>query len=131
VRDIEKSPIFPAVAKWSLPQEPDAKTSNQVLVPSATEWHCPASGNPYTLAAMRAHLRQPWGGGLRHRCAEAAVGGRRPDERTVEIQTIDAVRLCGGNAIWKGVTQRLLDDTCQQHTGRNEEDGCWPGFEMP
>ena len=49
-------------------------------------------------------------------------------ERTVEIQTVDAVRLYGGNAIWKDVGQRLLDDTCQQRTGRHEEDGCWPGF---
>jgi hypothetical protein len=52
-------------------------------------------------------------------------------ERVVEIQTVDAVRLYGGNAIWKNVAQRLLDDTCQQRTGRHEEDGCWPGFEMP
>jgi hypothetical protein len=52
-------------------------------------------------------------------------------ERTVEIQTVDAVRLYGGNAIWNNVAQRLLDDTCQQRTGRHEEDGCWPGFEMP
>jgi hypothetical protein len=52
-------------------------------------------------------------------------------KRTVEIQTVDAVRLYGGNAIWKDVAQRLLDGTCQQRTGRNEEDGCWPGFETP
>jgi hypothetical protein len=52
-------------------------------------------------------------------------------ERTVEIQTIDAVRLYGGNAVWKDVAQRLLDGTCQQRTGRHEEDGCWPGFETP
>jgi hypothetical protein len=50
-------------------------------------------------------------------------------ERTVEIQTVDAVRLFGGNAIWKDVAQRLLDDTCQQRTGRYEEDGCWPACE--
>ena len=50
--------------------------------------------------------------------------------RIVEIQTVDAVRLYGGNATWKDVAQRLLDDTCQQRTGRYEEDGCWPGFEM-
>jgi len=52
-------------------------------------------------------------------------------ERTVEIQTADAVRLYGGNAVWKDVAQRLLDDTCQQRTGRHEEDGCWPAFETP
>lgn len=52
-------------------------------------------------------------------------------ERTVEIQTADAVRLYGANAVWKDVAQRLLDDTCQQRTGRHEEDGCWPAFETP
>jgi hypothetical protein len=52
-------------------------------------------------------------------------------ERTVEIQTADAVRLYGGNAAWKDVAQRLLDNTCQQRTGRHEEDGCWPAFESP
>jgi hypothetical protein len=52
-------------------------------------------------------------------------------ERTVEIQTVDAIRLYGGNAVWKQVAQRLLDDTCQQRTGRHEEDGCWPSFETP
>jgi hypothetical protein len=50
-------------------------------------------------------------------------------ERIVEIQTVDAVRLYGGKAIWKDVGQRLLDDTCQLRTGSHEEDGCWPNFE--
>jgi hypothetical protein len=49
--------------------------------------------------------------------------------RTVEIQKADAVRLYGPEAAWKSVGQRLLDDTCQQRTGRLEEDGCWPSFE--
>lgn len=52
-------------------------------------------------------------------------------ERTVEIQTADAVRLNGANAVWKDVAQRLLDNTCQQRNGRHEEDGCWPAFETP
>ncbi|KRR03927.1 hypothetical protein CQ12_32705 [Bradyrhizobium jicamae] len=52
-------------------------------------------------------------------------------ERTVEIQKADAVRLYGENAVWKDVAQRLLDNTCQQRTGRHEEDGCWPAFETP
>ncbi|MGY3478725.1 hypothetical protein [Bradyrhizobium ottawaense] len=52
-------------------------------------------------------------------------------ERIVEIQTADAVRLYGCNAVWKDVAQRLLDNTCQQRTGRHEEDGCWPAFETP
>jgi hypothetical protein len=49
--------------------------------------------------------------------------------RTIEIQKVDAVRLAGAHAVWKNVGQRLLDDTCQQRTGRHEEDGCWPSFE--
>lgn len=52
-------------------------------------------------------------------------------ERTVEIQTADAVRLYGANAASKDVARRLLDNTCQQRTGRHEEDGCWPTFESP
>lgn len=50
-------------------------------------------------------------------------------ERTVETQRADSVRLYGPDAVWKQVRQRLLDDTCQQRTGRYEEDGCWPSFE--
>jgi hypothetical protein len=49
-------------------------------------------------------------------------------DRTVEIQMADAVRLFGERAVWKDVGQRLLDNTCQQRTGRYEEDGCWPSF---
>ena len=49
--------------------------------------------------------------------------------RIVEIQTADAVRLYGAETDWKTVGQRLLDNTCQQRTGRHEEDGCWPSFE--
>jgi hypothetical protein len=49
--------------------------------------------------------------------------------RTVEIQKADAARLYGEKAVWKDVGQRLLDNTCQQRTGRHEEDGCWPAFE--
>ena len=49
--------------------------------------------------------------------------------RTVEIQMADAVRLYGAEAEWKTVGQRLLDNTCQQRTGRYEEDGCWPSYD--
>lgn len=49
--------------------------------------------------------------------------------RTVDIQTVDAVRLYGRDALWKDVGQRLLDNTCEQRTGRHEEDGCWPQYE--
>ena len=40
--------------------------------------------------------------------------------RIVEIQKVDALRLYGTNAIFKDVAQRLLDNTCQQRTGRHE-----------
>jgi uncharacterized protein (DUF885 family) len=50
-------------------------------------------------------------------------------ERIVEIQKIDAVRLYGDQALWRDVAMRLLDNTCQQRTGRHEEDGCWPSFD--
>jgi len=48
--------------------------------------------------------------------------------RAVEIQRLDAIRLCGPHAIWKDVGQVLLDDGCQHRTGRLEEDGCWPDW---
>ena len=51
--------------------------------------------------------------------------------RIIEIQKADAVRLYGPVAAWKDVGQRLLDNTCQQRTGRHEEDGCWPAFGTP
>ncbi len=50
-------------------------------------------------------------------------------ERIVEIQKADVLRLYGPDAVWRDVGQRLLDNTCQQRTGRYEEDGCWPSFE--
>jgi hypothetical protein len=48
--------------------------------------------------------------------------------RVVEIQKADAIRVCGPHAVWKDVGQRLLDNGCQQRTGRHEEDGCWPNW---
>jgi hypothetical protein len=50
--------------------------------------------------------------------------------RTVEIQKADATRLYGQEAVWRDVGQRLLDNTCSNRTGRHEEDGCWPTFDM-
>jgi hypothetical protein len=50
--------------------------------------------------------------------------------RTVEIQKADAIRLYGKVAIWRDVGQRLLDNTCTQRTGRHEEDGCWPSYDV-
>jgi ferredoxin len=49
--------------------------------------------------------------------------------RCIEIRKVDATRLYGPAAIWREAAQRLLDDTCQQRTGRYEEDGCWPSFD--
>lgn len=48
--------------------------------------------------------------------------------RIIEIQMADALRLYGAEAVWRGVRQRLLDDTCTHRTGRYEENGCWPSF---
>jgi hypothetical protein len=48
--------------------------------------------------------------------------------RVVEIQKADAARLYG-DARWKDVGQKLLDNTCQvRRGGRYEEDGCWSQF---
>ncbi|GLH79740.1 hypothetical protein SSBR45G_46490 [Bradyrhizobium sp. SSBR45G] len=49
--------------------------------------------------------------------------------RTLEIQKADAVRLYGPETTWQDLSQRLLNDTCTQRTGRYEEDGCWPSFD--
>lgn len=49
-------------------------------------------------------------------------------DRIVEIQKADAVRYFGQHAIWKDVGQKLLNQNCQNRTGRYEEDGCWPCF---
>ncbi|MET3971461.1 hypothetical protein ACVWXN_000013 [Bradyrhizobium sp. i1.4.4] len=57
------------------------------------------------------------------------VGCRRCG-RTVEIQKAHATRLYGPEAVWRDVGQRLLDKTCSNRTGRHEEDGCWPTFDM-
>ena len=48
--------------------------------------------------------------------------------RIVEILKADALRLYGPHAVWKDVGARLLDNTCQDRTGRLEEDGCWPSW---
>ncbi|MGM4886433.1 hypothetical protein [Tardiphaga sp. 11_C7_N12_6] len=58
------------------------------------------------------------------------VACRRCD-RIVEIQTVHAVRLYGAHAAWKDVGMKLLDNGCQERTGRLEEDGCWPSFDIP
>ncbi|MET4719360.1 hypothetical protein ABIF63_003466 [Bradyrhizobium japonicum] len=57
--------------------------------------------------------------------------GCRCCARLVEIQKADAARLYGPDAVWKDVGQRLLDNNCTQRTGRHEEDGCWPSYDVP
>lgn len=57
------------------------------------------------------------------------VGCRRCG-RILDIQKADAARLYGLDAVWKDVGQRVLDNTCSQRTGRHEEDGCWPAYDM-
>lgn len=73
------------------------------------------SRRPLQLGQMSQHL-------LRVGCRRCA--------RLVEIQNSDAVRLYGPDAIWRDVGSRLLDKTCSNRTGRYEEDGCWPTFDM-
>ncbi|MEH2612951.1 hypothetical protein [Bradyrhizobium sp. AZCC 1693] len=75
-----------------------------------------ASARPQRLSQIPQHLLR--------------VGCRRC-RRIVEIQKADAIRLYGQDAAWKDVGQRLLDDTGTQRTGRHEEDGCWPSYDMP
>lgn len=90
----------------------------------------------YWDSVLRDHRAETTGAQLRQRrrseirCHILRVSCR-PCDRTVEIQTADAVGLCGWNALWKDVAQRLLNDTCQQRTGGHEEYGCWPAFEAP
>ena len=48
--------------------------------------------------------------------------------RSVEIKRLDAIRLYGAGAVWRGVGEHLLADGCEHRTGRHEEDGCWPDF---
>jgi len=51
-------------------------------------------------------------------------GSCRRSSRTVEIQTLEAVRLYDRDALWKDFGHRLFDDTCTRGTGRHDEDGC-------
>jgi hypothetical protein len=125
-------------ASWRMPTPTQLKKLAVQLARKA------ASPAPTPDAALPAEywdsvLKDPRAGTNGHRLSQRRlseiqrhvlrVSCRRCD-RTVEIQTVDAVRLYGGNAIWKDVAQRLLDNTCQQRTGRLEEDGCWPAFDV-
>src|ERR1700737_3265682 len=125
-------------ASWRMPtpkqmEKLAAEAARRPAVPAAAP-HAPLPAE-YWDSVLKDPRAQRDGAPIRqHRLAEIQrhvlrVSCRRC-ERTVEIQTVDAIRLYGGNAVWKQVAQRLLDDTCQQRTGRHEEDGCWPNFEM-
>jgi hypothetical protein len=121
---------------------PTPKQMEKLAAEAARRPGSPAAGPDAPLPAeyWESVLKDPRAGGtwarMRQRCLSEIqrnvlrVSCRRC-ERTVEIQTADALRLYGGNAVWKDVAQRLLDNTCQQRTGRHEEDGCWPAFETP
>ncbi|WP_439360118.1 hypothetical protein [Bradyrhizobium sp. DASA03007] len=127
----------PASWRMPTPKEMEKLAAEAVRRPSPST---PAPEAPLPAEYWESVLRDPRAG-----TTEAQMRQRRLSEmqrhvlrvscrrceRTVEIQTADAVRLYGANAVWKDVAQRLLDNTCQQRTGRHEEDGCWPAFESP
>jgi hypothetical protein len=118
-------------ASWRMP------TRKQMEKAQAAPHPAPTPATPLSDEDWDSLLKDPRAGdGIRMRQRKLSEIQRhvlrvscRRCERTVEIQTADAVRLYGGNAVWKVVAQRLLDNTCLQRTGRYEEDGCWPGFE--
>ncbi|MDA9445654.1 hypothetical protein XI00_26405 [Bradyrhizobium sp. CCBAU 21359] len=125
-RQIEKMRSSPTMGPKSLPTRPLGPADDlppeywQALLddPSAGRAIPPpgSSGRAQRLDQIPKHL-------LRVGCRRCA--------RTVEIQKADAVRLYGPSALWKDVGQWLLDNTCMQRTGRHEEDGCWPSYEVP
>jgi hypothetical protein len=126
-------------ASWRMPTPKQIEklaaeaASRQGSPAAAPEAPLPAE---YWEAVLKDPRASPTGVQLRQRCLSEIqrhvlrISCRRCD-RNVEIQTADAVRLYGGNAVWKDVAQRLLDNICQQRTGRHEEDGCWPAFDKP
>jgi hypothetical protein len=48
--------------------------------------------------------------------------------RIVEMRKVDAVEYFGADALWKNVSQRLLDQTYTNRSGSHDEDGCWPDW---
>lgn len=102
-----------------------------------------APGDDLPLEYWRAILNDPRADGA-NPVPRASGGALRLDEitqhllrvncrrcsRTIEIQKADAIRLYGQVAIWRNVGQRLLDNTCTIRTGRHEEDGCWPSYDV-
>lgn len=56
-------------------------------------------------------------------------GWCRKCDRTIEIQTADAIRLFGKDSTWKDAGRKILDGNCQERTGSHEDDGCWPAYE--
>jgi hypothetical protein len=49
--------------------------------------------------------------------------------RIIEVQTADAVRLYGDEAVWRDVGKDLLEGGCQSRTGNRDNDRCWPDYE--
>ncbi|MDN4987107.1 hypothetical protein QY049_28490 [Bradyrhizobium sp. WYCCWR 13022] len=89
----------------------------QAILADVSADHAPPEPSVRTqrLAGIQRHL-------LRMACRRCG--------RTLEVQKVDALRLYGPDAIWAEVGQRLLDNTCTQRTGRHEEDGCWPSYDV-
>lgn len=48
--------------------------------------------------------------------------------RVVREYRRDLIARWGADALWRDIGQRLLNERCDQRTGRHEEDGCWPDF---
>lgn len=124
---------------------PSRKQIEKIGAGAAVGRNAPAAPTPGPADPMP---REYWDALLRDASADArppgpSIGTRRISQigrhllrvtcsrcgRIIEIQTVDAARLYGPDAVWKDVGQRLLDNTCQARTGRLEEDGCWPSFE--
>jgi hypothetical protein len=115
-KQMEKLAVEAARRQSPAAAAPDAPLPAEYWESVLKDPRADATGAQRRLSEMQRHV-------LRISC--------RRCERTVEIRTADAVRLYGSNAVWNDVAPRLLDNTCQQRTGRHEEDGCWPAFETP
>jgi hypothetical protein len=127
-------------ASWRMPtpkqmEKLAAKPSSPLPVPTPTgpTDEMPPGYWDAVLSDPRAQS-QPTGKPLQQRClADISLHVLRVScsrcERIVEIQRADAIRMFGGGALWKDVGQRILYNTCDNRTGRHEDDGCWPSFE--
>src|SRR3977135_4615388 len=102
-------------ASWRMP----TPKQMEKLAAEATRRRSPAAAAPdaplpaeYWESVLKAPRAGATGPRMRQRCLSEIrrhvlrVSCRRC-ERTVEIQTVDAIRLYGGNAVWKHVARRL------------------------